>query len=123
MNSSRLLELQQEWDELIVKIEQQWTVLTQKIEPKEHSSELQDVVKELYNLLDECKEAGQDIADQRERKSLQSIAREIADIIFRLTKEYPAIVILPAESSAREIQFLRDPRLRDKGQKDLLMSF
>ncbi|MDJ0718625.1 MAG: hypothetical protein QNJ54_31105 [Prochloraceae cyanobacterium] len=119
MSSSTLLDLQQKRDKLCLKIGQQWDELIPKIEQREHSSELQNVIKELYDLLDECKEAGQDISDRRKRKSLQTIAREIADIIFRFTKEYPAIVILPAKSSVRGLQVLSELVSAPERQKNL----
>ncbi len=56
---------------------------------------------DLQQLLRRCIEAGAGTSEAGERTKLQLYAREVADNIFQLTKEYPSAAILPARGSVQ----------------------
>lgn len=60
----------------------------------------------LYSFLLSIKKSGKHVSPESEREKLQWIANDIGDYIFRMTKEFPDVVILPnkyATNNEREL--------------------
>ncbi|NQE44798.1 hypothetical protein C5S31_02085 [ANME-1 cluster archaeon GoMg2] len=53
----------------------------------------------LKKILYRCIEEGKHVTDPVERDMVQRVAREVGDVIFKLTGEYPSTVIFPPEIS------------------------
>ncbi len=75
-----------------------WAALRQEV--AERSRVGKKLKGRLDHLLQECVEAGRYTKGVAHRESLQWLARDIADVIFGLTKEYPPAAIFPATSDA-----------------------
>ncbi len=79
-------------------LQKRWAAL--KLSTLDQSQPLEDQVISLQDLLATTKQAGKHTFEAADRANLQWISREIADTIFRLTREYPSPFILPTEKAS-----------------------